>query len=96
MNVSQNFGIEVDNNLISETLECLSKTFQEKNNDERMKAEKRLKQLGNAKIFLIDFFRGEYFSPHSNDFTRSDISEFKSRFETLNHSLFEERYQKPC
>jgi hypothetical protein len=46
MNVSQNLGIEVDNNLINETLECLSKTFQEKNNEERMKAEKRLKQLG--------------------------------------------------
>jgi hypothetical protein len=48
MNVSQNLvftNVEVDSNLINETLECLSKTFLEKNNEERNKAEKRLKQL---------------------------------------------------
>ncbi len=37
---------QVDQNLIEETMQCLLKTFTEKNNQERAKAESRLKDLG--------------------------------------------------
>jgi hypothetical protein len=36
------------NPLVKETIECLNKTFTEKNNAERLKAEKRLRELGIA------------------------------------------------
>ena len=44
MNDSQN--IIQGKSLIQETIECLNKTFSEKDNVERNKAELKLKQLG--------------------------------------------------
>lgn len=42
---TQNIQPSLDQELIEETLQCLQKTFMEKNNLERQKAEKKLKEL---------------------------------------------------
>ncbi len=46
MNESQNLTTTDGSNLIQVTLECLQKTFTEKDNVERNKAEIKLKHLG--------------------------------------------------
>jgi hypothetical protein len=43
--------------IVKETIQCLVKTFGEKDNVERTKAENRLKELGKYKIFLYYFIK---------------------------------------